>query len=87
MTPPTLTHVPLFLTEQSPTHPAIPPRPRESALDSDQCTPDRVDEGVDVEPASNVDVEVTFPGSSCFTSIGLIEKTFFVNEELIPIKI
>ena len=39
------------------------------------------------EPDSNVDVEATLHGSSCVTSMGSIETTFLVNEELIPINI
>ena len=36
---------------------------------------------------TNVDAEATFLGSSHVTSMGSIMTTFFVNEELIPIKI
>ena len=64
-----------------------PPRPEESAVVADRSTPDRADEGVDVDPISNVDVEATFPGSSHVTSMGSIETTFLVNADLIPINI
>ena len=65
-----------------------PLSPAESAPIGDRRTPDRAKEGVDENHASNIaNVEATFPGSSCVTSIGSIVTTFLVNEELVPIKI
>ena len=63
------------------------PRSAKSALVADRHTLDSVEEGVDADPASNVDVEATFPGSSRVTSMGSIETTFLVNEKLVPIYI
>ena len=42
---------------------------------------------MEAELDSNVDAEASFLGSSCFTSTGSIETTFFVNKELVTIKI
>ena len=78
---------PLLLTESSTTCSVTPPRPTESPATGDQRTLDHADEGVDVNPASNVDVEVKFPRSSHVTRTSSIETPFLVNEEIIPIKI
>ena len=61
--------------------------PAMSALASDRCTPDHVEERVDAEHASIDIVEATFPGSSHATSMSTIQTTFLVDEDLIPIKI
>ena len=54
---------------------------------SDQCTPDRAEGGVDAEHASIDIAEETFPGSSCVTIMGTIQTTFLVDKEIIPINI
>ena len=77
----------MLSTEQLATHSATPPRLVESATAANQHTPDHVEEGVDGEHDSNVDVEAPFPGSSHFTSTRSIETIFLVNEELVLIKI
>ena len=82
---PHTTHV--LSNEQLTTCSVTPPRPTESPATGDQRTLDHADEGVDVNPASNVDVEAKFPRSSHVTSTSSIETPFLVNEELIPIKI
>ena len=64
-----------------------PLRPDVRAPSSGWRTLDHAEEGVDVEPSSNVDAKAAFPGSSHVTSTGSIETTFLVVEELIPIKI
>ena len=79
--------VPLLSIGQLVTHSATPPRPTVSAPTNDQCTPDRTKEGVDAEPASIDIVEATFPRYSCVTSTGTIQTTFWVEKELVPIKI
>ena len=58
-----------------------------SATSSDQRTPDCVEEGIDTEHDSINIIEETFLGSSCVTSMGIIQTTFLVEKELVPIKI
>ena len=61
-----------------------PPRPVEGVADAASPKTDVAEEGVDA--GLDRDVEA-FPGSSHVTSTGSIVCTFFVNEELVPIKI
>ena len=78
---------PLLSTEQSKTCSATPPRPVEGAADADRPTTDPAEEGVDAGFDTNADVEAAFLRSSHVTSTGSIVTTFFVNNELVPIKI
>ena len=64
-----------------------PLRPTEGAADTDRCTKDRTEEGVEVGYETNADVEATFPRSSHVTSTSSIETTFFMNEELVSTNI
>ena len=57
-----------------------------SATASGQCTPDGTEQGVDAE-ISNDNAQVTFPQSSSVTSMGTLETTFLVDDNLVPIKI
>ena len=86
-TPCTPHTTPFLSTEQSATRSATPPRPAKGVADDDRPTTDAAEEGVDVGFDTNADVEATFLGSSRVTSMGVIVKTFFVNDELVPIKI
>ena len=83
-TPHTPHIAPILSTEQSATRSATPPRAAEGATDVAPPTTDATEEGVDA--GLDRDVEA-FPRSSRVTSTGSIKCTFFVNEELVPIKI
>ena len=74
----------VFLTVQSKTRSATPPRAAEAAADATPPTTDDAEEGVDEGLDRDVDA---FPGSSHVTSTGSIVCTFLVNEELVPINI
>ena len=75
---------PIFSTEQSSTRSVTPPRAAEGAVDVAPPTTDAAEEGVDARLDRDVE---EFPGSSRVTSTGSIKCTFFLNEELVPIKI
>ena len=51
------------------------------------CTPYHAEEGVDVENAIINIAEEKFPRSYHVTSMGTIQTTFLLDEELVPIKI
>ena len=77
-------NAPILSTEQSTTRSATPLRAVKGVADGAPPTTDVVEEGVDA--GLDRDVEA-FPRSSRVTSTGSIKCTFFVNEELVPIKI
>ena len=83
-TPRTPHTAPILSTEQSTTRSATPPRATEGEADGAPPRTDVVEEGVDA--GLDRDVEA-FLGSSRVTNTGSIKCTFFVNEELLPIKI
>ena len=83
-TPRTPHAAPILSTEESATRSATPPRIAEGAADVAPPTTYVVEEGVDA--GLDIDVEA-FPGSSRVTSTGSIKCTFFVNEDLVLIKI
>ena len=83
-TPRTPHTTPILSTEQSATCSATPSRVSEGATDVAPPTTDAAEEGVDA--GLDRDVEA-FPGSSRVTRTGSIKCTFFVNKELVPIKI
>ena len=83
-TPRTPHTAPILSIEQSATCSATPPRPAEGAADASPPKTDATEEEVDA--GLDRDVEA-FPGSSRVTSASSIKCTFFVNEEMLPIKI
>ena len=84
-TTPRTPHVaPILSIEQSATRSTTPPRAAEGVADAAPPTTDDAKEGVDAGLYRDVEA---FPGSSRVTSTGSIVCTFFVNEELVPIKI
>ena len=87
-TTPRTPHIdPLLSTELSKIRSTTTSRLEEGAADVDRPTTDRAEEGVETRFDTNADAEATFPGYSRVTSMGSIVTTFWVNEELIPIKI
>ena len=83
-TPRTPHTTPILSTEQLTTCSVTPLRAVEGAADVAPPTTDAAEEGVDVGLDRVVEA---FPVSSHVTSTGSIMCTFFVNEELVPIKI
>ena len=83
-TPRTPHTTPILSTEHSKARSVTPPRAVEGAANAAPPTTDDAEEGVDV--GLDRDVEA-FLGSSHVTSTGSIVCTFFVNEELVQIKI
>ena len=83
-TPRTPHTAPILSTEQSATRSTTPSRAMKGEADGAPPTTDVVEEGVDAGLNRDVDA---FRGYSHVTSNGSIVCTFFVNEELVPIKI
>ena len=83
-TPRTPRTAPILSTEKSTTCSTTPSRVEEGATDVSPPTTDAAKEGVDAGLDREVDA---FHGYSHVTSTGSIVCTFFVNEELVPIKI
>ena len=83
-TPHTPHTAPILYTEQLATCSMTPSRLAKGASDDVPPTTDATQEGVDVGLYRDVDV---FPISSRVTSTSSIVCKFFVNEEMVPIKI
>ena len=75
---------PILSTKKSATCSATPTREAKGAADVAPPTTDATEEGVDA--GLDRDVEA-FPRYSYVTSTGLVNFTFLVNEELVPINI
>ena len=60
--------------------------PYVSATTNGRCMPYGIEQGVDVE-ISKDNAQATFPGSSRVTSMGTLETTILVDDNLVPIKI
>jgi hypothetical protein len=89
LTPRASENVPFFSTEQSKTHSRTPQREDVGAPSTARCMTDHAEQGQGVDASeSSIDIaQATFPGSSHVISMGTIQTTFLVDENLVPIKI
>ena len=63
-----------------------PPTTNMSAPFSGRRTPNHVEHGVNEDPTVDI-VQTTFLRNSCATSMGTLQATFLVDEDLAPINI
>jgi hypothetical protein len=82
-------NVSFLSTKQSTTHRNTPQRKYVGASSTARCTEDHAEQGQGAYASkSSIDIsQEEFPGYSCVISTGIVQTTFLVDENHVPIKI